>query len=58
MTQNGGEHPDNEDAINTNLKKVYDDVLNQEVPDRFKDLLEQLKSQDKSSDNSDNGSRA
>lgn len=29
--------------IDENLKRVYDDALNQEVPDRFKLLLEALK---------------
>ncbi|SLN58049.1 NepR family anti-sigma factor [Pseudooctadecabacter jejudonensis] len=37
-----------DDAINANLKRVYDDVLNQEIPDRFKDLLAQLKQQEPS----------
>ncbi|WP_375280485.1 NepR family anti-sigma factor [Pseudooctadecabacter sp.] len=55
MTQNGGEHKGDDDAINANLKRVYDDMLNQEVPDRFKDLLKQLKSQDNSSGNADSG---
>jgi Anti-sigma factor NepR len=29
--------------IDDNLKRVYDDALNAEVPDRFKALLEELK---------------
>lgn len=29
--------------IDENLKRIYDDALKQEVPDRFKQLLEQLK---------------
>jgi hypothetical protein len=29
--------------IDDNLKRVYDDALNAEVPDRFKTLLEELK---------------
>lgn len=29
--------------IDENLKRVYDDALQQDVPDRFKLLLEQLK---------------
>lgn len=29
--------------IDENLKRAYDDVLNQKVPDRFTDLLAQLK---------------
>ena len=30
--------------IDDNLKRAYDDVINQNVPDRFTDLLAQLKS--------------
>jgi len=29
--------------IDENLKRVYDDALKQEVPDRFLDLIAQLK---------------
>lgn len=29
--------------IDENLKRVYQDALNEEVPDRFKQLLERLK---------------
>lgn len=32
--------------IDENLKRVYDDALNQEVPDRFKLLLEALKNKE------------
>lgn len=32
--------------IDRNLKRVYDDALNQEIPERFKKLLEQLKSRE------------
>lgn len=39
-------------TIDANLKRVYDDMLNQEVPDRFKDLLAQLKAQDTADDTS------
>ncbi len=31
--------------IDTNLRKVYENVLNEEVPDRFKELLSQLRAQ-------------
>jgi hypothetical protein len=31
------------DQIDENLKKVYEDLLKEEVPDRFKRLLAQLK---------------
>lgn len=29
--------------IDENLKRIYDDVLKEDVPDRFKDLLQQLR---------------
>lgn len=29
--------------IDENLKRVYQEVLQEEIPDRFKDLLEQLR---------------
>jgi hypothetical protein len=32
--------------IDENLKRVYDDVLNEAVPDRFHDLIAQLKDAD------------
>jgi len=32
--------------IDQNLKRVYEDVLNEEVPDRLKDLLAQLRRKD------------
>jgi hypothetical protein len=35
-----------QEEIDQNLKRVYHDALNQEVPDRFKQLLEQLKTRD------------
>ncbi|MHA6323836.1 NepR family anti-sigma factor [Roseivivax sp. CAU 1753] len=38
-----------DDVIDDNLKKVYQDMLDQEVPDRFLDLLSQLKAQDNGS---------
>lgn len=34
------------DQIDENLKRVYDDALKEEVPDRFKQLLEQLRQKD------------
>lgn len=44
MTQ---ERPDPTIAreIDENLRKVYEDVLKEEVPDRFKNLLDQLRAQ-------------
>lgn len=32
--------------IEENLKRVYEDLLKEQVPDRFKDLLAQLKEKD------------
>lgn len=34
------------DQIDENLKRVYEDALREEVPDRFKQLLEQLRQKD------------
>ncbi|ETX27293.1 NepR family anti-sigma factor [Roseivivax isoporae] len=33
-------------VIDENLKRVYQDMLDQKVPDRFLDLLSQLKEQE------------
>jgi hypothetical protein len=38
-----------EHEIEANLKRVYDDVANQEVPDRFTQLLNQLREAEKPS---------
>ncbi len=35
-----------ESIINQNLKLVYSDLVQEELPDRFKDLLAVLKAQD------------
>jgi Anti-sigma factor NepR len=34
--------------IDENLRRVYDEALNEEIPDRFKELLAQLKQRDAS----------
>lgn len=34
------------DQIDENLKRVYAAALNEELPDRFRDLLAQLKAKD------------
>lgn len=39
-------NPLDDDPINANLKRVYNETLTEEVPDRFRDLLAQLKQQD------------
>ena len=36
------------EQINENLKRVYEDALKEEVPDRFEALLQQLRSKDSS----------
>jgi len=53
MDQNQNE-PKGTDTIDANLKRVYQDALKEEVPDKFHALLQQLKAQD--SDKSDQGS--
>ena len=35
--------PKLQEQIDHNLRRVYNDALNQEIPDRFKKLLEELK---------------
>ncbi|WP_342662248.1 NepR family anti-sigma factor [Rubellimicrobium thermophilum] len=32
--------------IDENLRRVYEDLLNEEVPDRFRDLIAQLKARE------------
>lgn len=34
------------EQIDQSLKRVYEDILNEEVPDRFKQLLAQLREKD------------
>lgn len=34
--------------IDENLKRVYNEMLQEDVPDRFEELLKQLREQDKS----------
>lgn len=34
------------DQIGDSLRRVYDDMLDDDVPDRFEDLLRQLREQD------------
>lgn len=41
-----GKKDDRERSIDENLRKVFDETLEQGVPDRFKMLLNQLKEQD------------
>lgn len=37
---------DREKAIDDNLKRVFEQTLDEGIPDRFKNLLSQLKEQD------------
>lgn len=37
--------PDISREIDENLRKVYENVLKEEVPDRFKELLNQLRAE-------------
>ena len=50
-TGNGrpGRHRDS-DPINENLKRVYDGLIDDEVPDRFTELLRKLREQDSKKD--------
>lgn len=47
MTQSGQDKP-RESVIDQNLRRVYEEALEEGIPDRFKDLLDQLKQQEKS----------
>lgn len=42
--------PDRERVIDENLKRVYEETLEEGIPDRFKDLLSQLKKLDADQD--------
>jgi len=39
--------PTEEDSIDENLRRVYQDALEEDIPDRFLTLLEQLRTQEK-----------
>lgn len=43
--------------IDTNLRKVYENVLNEEVPDRFKELLSQLRAEKEPAADKNQGGR-
>lgn len=43
---NTPKNDDRERAIDENLKRVFDQTLEEGIPDRFKTLLSQLKEQD------------
>ncbi|MCE8007432.1 NepR family anti-sigma factor [Aestuariivita sp.] len=54
MAQNK-QRPKGQDTIDENLKRVYQDTLEEEVPDRFRALLDQLKAQDAAQSRQSNG---
>lgn len=41
-----GKNKSSEGVIDENLRRVYEEAIEEGVPDRFKSLLEQLKQQD------------
>lgn len=43
---------DREGVIDENLRRVFQESVDEGIPDRFKSLLEQLKQQDDNRDNS------
>ena len=45
-TVNNPRNDDRERVIDENLKKVFDQTLEEGIPDRFKNLLSQLKQQE------------
>ncbi|GGB13661.1 NepR family anti-sigma factor [Allosediminivita pacifica] len=47
-----------EQVIDENLKRVYRDMIDDDVPDRFMELLSQLKEQDDSTQGDDNSGEA
>ncbi|WP_299680696.1 NepR family anti-sigma factor [uncultured Roseobacter sp.] len=47
MTQTGANRK-RESVIDENLKRVYEETLDEGIPDRFKDLLDALKQQEQS----------
>ena len=40
------EKPDAKKRIDDSLKAIYDETLNEELPDRFKELISELRKQD------------
>ena len=46
MLVNSGSKDERERVIDDNLKRVYEETLEEGIPDRFKDLLQKLKEQD------------
>lgn len=48
-----GHNKAHESVIDENLRRVYDEALEEGIPDRFKSLLEQLKVQEQERDRGD-----
>jgi hypothetical protein len=46
---NAGNEKNHERVIDENLKRVFQQTLEEGIPDRFKNLLEQLKAQESES---------
>jgi hypothetical protein len=46
MTERSDGKKRSQKEIDESLKRVYQDMIEDEVPDRFKDLLRQLREQD------------
>ncbi|MEQ6249286.1 NepR family anti-sigma factor [Sulfitobacter sp. HNIBRBA3233] len=49
---NQGRQDRREGVIDENLRRVFDETVEEGIPDRFKDLLEQLKKQDEQQETS------
>lgn len=45
-----GQNDERERFIDENLRRVYDKTVEEGIPDKFKDLLNKLKEQDKNSE--------
>lgn len=41
-----GKNDERESFIDENLRRVYDETVEEGIPDKFKDLLQKLKEQD------------
>jgi hypothetical protein len=46
-----GQHKARESVIDQNLRRVYEEALDEGIPDRFTSLLEQLKEQERDQGN-------
>jgi len=48
-----GQNDERERFIDENLRRVYEETVEEGIPDKFKDLLNKLKEQDKNSGSSE-----